>query len=257
MSWFKLQQHVEPYLIRIETQQGSGTGFLFAYNPTDTLAAIATAAHVIDDAHEWKQPIKLIHNKTGQMAFVTEDMRVVFVDNKRDSAVILVAKSLLPLPTTTFPLADSAKFKKVGVELGWTGFPSVAYPNLCFFTGRVSSFLGRQDCYLIDGVAINGVSGGPVFCELKDGNPEIVGIISAYMPNRSGNTPGLLRAQDITYFDSTLKTLRSLHEAKEKEKSQDQKAATTASAGSPASPAEQSEPEQSDAQQVAPPDSQR
>lgn len=262
MSWHQLQQKIEPYLIRIETQQGSGTGFLFAYNPTDTLTAIATAAHVIDEAHEWKQPIKLIHNQTGEMAFVSEDMRVVLVDNKRDSAIILVAKNLLPLPNTTFPLADSSKFKKVGIELGWTGFPSVAYPNLCFFSGRVSSFLERQECYLIDGVAINGVSGGPVYCELKEGNPEIVGIISAYMPNRSGNTPGLLRAQDITHFDSTLKTLRSLHEAKEKEKSQDQKAAsapvaTTESAGSPVSPVKQSEPEQSDAQQVAPPDSRR
>lgn len=228
MTWHNLQNKIEPHLIRIETQQGSGTGFLFAYNPENTFAAIATAAHVIDEAHEWKQPIKLIHHKTGEMTFVTEGMRVVFVDSKRDSATILIPKGLLPLPEETFPIADSSKFKKVGVELGWTGFPSVAYPNLCFFSGRVSCFLSAQDCYLIDGVAINGVSGGPVFSELADGSLEIVGIISAYMPNRSGNTPGLLRAQDITPFDVALKTLKSLHEAKEKEKSRDQEAAMTA-----------------------------
>jgi hypothetical protein len=226
MTWNVLQKKINPYLIRIETQQGSGTGFLFAYNPGGALAAIATAAHVIDEAHDWKQPIKLIHHETGQVAFVTEEKRVVFIDRNRDAATILVGKDMLPFPKATIPLADSSKFWTVGTELGWTGFPSVAYPNLCFFSGRISCFLSQQDCYLIDGVAINGVSGGPVFCELSDDTLEIVGIISAYMPNRSGNTPGLLRAQDITPFDDTLKTLQSLHDAKKREKSRDQAAAS-------------------------------
>ena len=227
MSWHGLQEKIQPYLIRIETQQGSGTGFLFAYNPTKNFAAIATAAHVIDTAHEWKQPIKLIHHQSGKMAFVSHEVRAVIVDLRLDSATILVPTNTLPFPEETLPLADSSKFTKVGVELAWTGFPSVAYPNLCFFSGRVSCFLESDNCYLIDGVAINGVSGGPVYYEKADGNPEMVGIISAYMPNRSGNTPGLLKAQDITSFDETLKQLRSLHEAKEKEKSKDQEEASS------------------------------
>lgn len=225
MSWNLLQQKIEPYLIRIETQQGSGTGFLFAYNPTGILAAIATAAHVIDYAHDWKQPIKLIHDATGEIAFVTEEQRVVFLNQSRDAATILVSKDILPFPKTVFPIADSTKYRAVGSELAWTGFPSVAYPTLCFFSGCVSAFLVSQDCYLIDGVAINGVSGGPVFCERPDNTPEIVGIISAYMANSSGNTPGLLRAQDITPFVETLNTLKSMHEAKEREKIKDQMAA--------------------------------
>lgn len=239
MSWYQLQKKIEAYLIRIETQQGSGTGFLFAYNPTNTLAAIATAAHVVSEAHEWKQPIKLIHHNSGEVAFVTEDMRVVLIDENRDAATILTAKNLLSLPHETFPLADSSKYKKVGVELAWTGFPSVAYPNLCFFSGRVSCFLESQDCYLIDGVAINGVSGGPVFCEIEKNTAELVGIISAYMPNRSGNTPGLLRAQDITPFDLALKTLTSMHEAKQKEKIRDEAAANAPQTGAavPSNPA--------------------
>ena len=224
MSWNLTQKKIQPYLVRIETQQGSGTGFLFAYNPSGALAAIATAAHVIDNAHEWKQPIKLIHDATGDVAFVTEDQRVVFLNQSKDAATILIPKGTLPLPEETLPLADSTTFRSVGVELAWTGFPSVAYPTLCFFSGRISAFLKNQDCYLIDGVAINGVSGGPVYYELADNTPEIVGIISAYMPNRAGNTPGLLRAQDITPFDETLKNLKSLHEAKEKEKARDQEA---------------------------------
>ncbi|MCA9233421.1 MAG: trypsin-like peptidase domain-containing protein [Planctomycetales bacterium] len=224
MTWSKVQKKIKPYLIRIETQQGSGTGFLFAYNPTGSLAAIATAAHVIDHAHDWKQPIKLIHDETGKVAFVGEDQRVVFLNQTRDAATILVPKGTLPFPDTTFPIADSASYRAVGSELAWTGFPSVAYPTLCFFSGRVSAFLMQQDCYLIDGVAINGVSGGPVFCEKTSETPEIVGIISAYLPNRSGDTPGLLRAQDITPFVETLSTLQSMHEAKEREEAKAQNA---------------------------------
>jgi hypothetical protein len=49
--------------------------------------------------------------------------------------------------------------------------------------------MGRDNCcksvfYLIDGVAINGVGGGPVFAALKNDQPQLLGTISAYMPNR-------------------------------------------------------------------------
>ena len=57
MSWNVLQKKIQPYLIRIETQQGSRTGFGFDFNSGRGIAAIATAAHVIDRAHEWKQSI--------------------------------------------------------------------------------------------------------------------------------------------------------------------------------------------------------
>ncbi len=218
MSWGSIRDNLLPHIVRIETQAGSGTGFLVGYNPEGTLAAIATAAHVIRHAHEWQQPIKLTHHKTESSVFLAHNDRAVLIDYKRDAATILIHNGALELPDTAFQLLDCTKYRRVGYELGWMGFPSVAAPNLCFFKGTVSAFLMDEDCYLIDGVAINGVSGGPVFSELKDGLPEIVGIISAYLPNMSGNTPGLLRAQDITPFDLALKTLKSMYEAKEKEK---------------------------------------
>ncbi len=218
MSWGSIRDELLPHIVRIETQAGSGTGFLVGYNPEGTLAAIATAAHVIRHAHEWQQPIRLTHHKTESSVFLTPSDRAVLIDYKRDAATILIHNDTLKLPDAAFPLIDCTKYRRVGYELGWMGFPSVAFPNLCFFKGTVSAFLMDEDCYLIDGVAINGVSGGPVFSELKTGSPEIVGIISAYLPNMSGNTPGLLRAQDITPFDHALKTLKSMYEAKEKEK---------------------------------------
>ncbi len=52
MAWHALHKKLKPYLVRIETQSGSGAGFLFAYNATQTIAAIATAAQFVDDAHD-------------------------------------------------------------------------------------------------------------------------------------------------------------------------------------------------------------
>ncbi len=222
MHWHKAYEEIVPHVVRIETPTGSGTGFLFGYNATNTIAAIATAAHVIDQEYEWKQPIKLIHDASSTEVFLTDSDRVIFIDRKRDSASILISADKLPLPKAVLPLMDGTKVKRVGVELAWVGYPSVAYPELCFFTGCVSAFLNHDDCYLIDGVAINGVSGGPVFASIAEGHPELVGSISAYMPNRIGSTtlPGLLRAQDISPFHETLKTIKSLDEARKKEQEQ-------------------------------------
>ena len=76
----------------------------------------------------------------------------------------------------------------------------------------------QDDSYLIDGVAINGVSGGPVFVSQK-GLPELIGSVSAYILNRQqGDTlPGLLRAQDVSPFYQTINTFRSFDEAQEKQ----------------------------------------
>ncbi|RQT10393.1 serine protease [Burkholderia contaminans] len=219
MSWHASNKKIRPYVVRIETPNNVGTGFLFAYNDTKTVAAIATASHVVDEAHDWKLPIKVTHHESGEQIFLRDEERVIFVDREHDSASILIEGGSLPFPKETLPLIEKDKYAKVGVELGWVGFPSVAHPELCFFAGHVSAFISNQDCYLIDGVAINGVSGGPVFNDRADDPPRIVGIISAYLPNQTEDKtlPGLLRAQDISPFYNTLKTLGSLGEAREKE----------------------------------------
>ena len=219
MAWHNLFSTIEPYLIRIETPAGSGTGFLFGFNANQTIAAIATAWHVVAHEYEWKSPIKLIHHKSNKELFLPDEDRVILLDRRRDSASILLPSTQLPFPKQVLPLIDPTKVKKEGVEVGWVGFPSVAYPKLCFFSGPISAFLEDDDCYLIDGVAINGVSGGPVFAAHVDGGPQIIGSVSAYMLNRVGGStlPGLLRAQDISPFQKTLKTFRTLDEARKKE----------------------------------------
>lgn len=211
-----------PYVFTVETPNGSGTGFFFAYNETRTIVAVATAAHVVERAFDWRLPIKLRHHVSQKEVFLDHGERVVLLDRQRDSASIMFQRARLAdlaLPDDPPDMIDPTKYKRIGSEVGWVGYPSVAFPHLCFFTGRISGFITSDDAYLIDGVAINGVSGGPVFAEGGSDKLHVIGTVSAYLPNRvrGDALPGLLRSQDITAFQETIKTIRSLDEARRKQ----------------------------------------
>ena len=250
MSLTKTYEAVESYIVKIETTSGSGTGFFFAYNESKGLIGIATALHVVDDVEEWRLPLKIVHVKKKVEVFLSHSDRVILVDYKRDSAVILVpTKTLtdagLPVPPAMLPVMPSSRFKPSGYGLAWAGYPAIASRTLCLFQGSVSAFNPDNDSYYIDGVAINGVSGGPVFDE-KDNAPEIVGIVSAYHYNRQsgGNFPGLLMAHDATHLNKTIEKLKNLDEAKKKaaEAASQQKLQQAQSSSGPSEPA-QTKPE--------------
>jgi hypothetical protein len=124
----------------------------------------------------------------------------------------------MPLPTETLSLVDKDKFIKPGVEIGWLGFPALPRADLCFFSGRISAYIGEISAYLVDGVAINGVSGGPAFW-LGVKTPYAVGIVSAYIPNRATGEvlPGVAVVRDATQFHDLVQRFRSFDEAKKQE----------------------------------------
>jgi len=251
MSWHRVYSKVEPYIVSIGTPDGSGTGFLFAYNADGSIAAFATAAHVVAHAYDWKHPIKIRHYQSKHEFFITDDNRVILIDRQRDSASILVRVKHVEeanLPKETLPLQAPGMMMKVGVELGWAGFPAIAYPSLCMFTGRVSAYLGRSNSYLIDGVAIHGVSGGPVVSDKLQAAPQLIGTVSAYMPNRVGGDalPGLLRVQDVAAFHSAIEQIKSFDEAQAQQ--QEQAAKESQEQQAQGTPAVDPQPEQKDGQ---------
>jgi hypothetical protein len=218
MNWSECQNKVLPFVFLIETPDGSGSGVFYAYNRDKSMIAIATAAHVIEHAEDWKLPIKLRQHTTGKSRFLKDSERVVFLDRRRDSASIIIANDGFDLPETPLSMMAADKYMPIGSEVGWLGYPGIAQPHLCFFTGPISSFIQGEDSYLIDGVAINGVSGGPVFACLQEDNPKLLGTVSAYMLNRVRGEalPGLLRSQDLTSFHEAIKTITSVDDAREK-----------------------------------------
>lgn len=218
MNWDDIVKKVSPHIVRIETQSGHGSGFLFLYNDTKTWCGVATALHVLYHADKWKQPIQIYHSESRKTLFLKEDKRVITTDWDTDSAVLLFEIGDFPLPQNLIPLLPSSSPLSIGLEVGWLGFPAIESFTLCFFSGIVSARQDFRKAYLIDGVAINGVSGGPVLYSTGTEGIQFIGTVNAYKANRvTGETlPGLLIAQDVSHFHDVLQQVRSQDEANKK-----------------------------------------
>lgn len=215
MNWDQVVNKVSPYIVKIETPSGHGTGFLFLYNEDKTWCGIATAAHVVDYAEKWQQPIRVIHHATQKSELLKPEQRAIFIDWNTDSAVILFLKGDFSFPDTPISLLPAESPIGLGVEVGWLGFPGIAADTLCFFAGNISARQEFRKAYLVDGVAINGVSGGPVLYSSGTEGVQIVGTVSAYHANRATGEalPGLLIAQDVSHFHDVANRVRSVDEA--------------------------------------------
>lgn len=210
---------MEPYVVKILTPSASGTGFLVALTGNKQLIGIATATHVID-SHYWEQPIRIEHFKSGKTVFLNHADRFVEVNYTTDTGSIILPRGDLPVPEVTLPVISEGEHLKVGVEVGWVGFPAIAPTNLCFFSGTISSWVQDHGFYFVDGVAINGVSGGPAFSINKENEVQIIGVVSAYVPNRAtgAQLPGLCVIRDVAPLQTMIKELTNLEQAKQQEK---------------------------------------
>lgn len=223
MNWNAIVDKVAPYVVKIETPGGHGTGFLCLYNQDKSFLGIATARHVIAEADEWQQPLRIRHFPTQTTQFFKESDRTILSDADTDSAVILISSGGdLKLPEDTIPLFPTSIPLPIGTEVGWLGFPAIAAHTLCFFSGSISARQEWRHAYLIDGVAINGVSGGPVLYLTETSGVNIVGTVSAYVGNKiTGATlPGLAIARDVSHFHDMISMIKNLDEAKEKKQEQ-------------------------------------
>jgi len=215
MEWHEGINALQPHLVHISTPRGSGTGWLVSVSTTTDLCAIATAAHVVDYAHFWEEPIRILHPASGTSVLFRANERAIHLESSLDSAAIVIHRGELPLPAATLKLIEPGYYIKAGVEIGWLGYPAVHQSNACFFSGRVSYYNESRQQYLVDGVAINGVSGGPTFRMLLN-EPELIGIVSAYIANRATgeSLPGVAVIQNVAQFYDIAQRFRSLDEAK-------------------------------------------
>ncbi|MDD5289830.1 MAG: serine protease [Patescibacteria group bacterium] len=223
MMWFEALQIIRPYIFQILTPTGRGTGFQISYYPNKKLCGVATAYHVVQHAEKWGEPIELIHNDSKKKIMLQEKERVIFIHPEQDLAFILFNATAdaeeLPVKPDSLKLIDPEKTLKQGVELGWCGFPAIApFGELCFFSGYVSCCVKKDDFYLVDGVAINGISGGPAFwLTFNTSELKVCGVVSAYIPNRATGEPlpGLCMVTSVEQYQKELKSLKSLDEAAE------------------------------------------
>jgi hypothetical protein len=212
MLWQEAVEAVEPYVVRLSTPEHAGSGFLFAVAAEGGICGFATAAHALAHASAWEQPVRIEHAASGFERLLRPTERSIVIDEETDTAAIVFVRDDFPLPESLLEMTPESLAFRVGVEVGWVGFPSVARDRLCFFSGRISSWNEDQKTYLVDGVAVNGVSGGPAFHVDEDGRPVLLGVVSAYLPNKAAGVvlPGLSVIQHIGHLEKWVRSLRSL-----------------------------------------------
>lgn len=219
IDWQDAVEMIKPHVVKILTPQGWGTGFLIANSRSHGLCGIATAAHVVNHAHFWEEPIRVEHYASGDSLVVRHTARsILLAEGGQDTAAIVFDPQTLPLPDRPLELTPEGHYLKIGNPVGWVGFPVIAPIQLCFFGGRASAWLESDSTYLIDGVAVNGVSGGPAF-SLAGPGMMVIGAISAYRANRATGEalPGLAVVTDVAQFHGVINSFKSLEAAKEQE----------------------------------------
>lgn len=188
-EWAAAFAEIKKHVYLIETPRASGTAFLFSAEINTHFIAVVTAYHTISQAHRWREPIRIIHITSGKDTFLQHDERYIFEDQRKDIALLILYRNMLQVPSARLRSIPDDRVLREGVQIGWCGFPCVAPRVLCFFNGYISAWLPDEEAYLVDGVAINGVSGGPAFRLIEDEKPSLIGLVTEYRPNFSNGSP--------------------------------------------------------------------
>ncbi len=199
-TWHQAANWVMAHVVKIETPDRQGTGFFVEPPPSAPPSSlfIITAYHIVDHAYEWRELIRISHIASGKQYLLDPAARGIKTAPGRDQAIIRFSTDDLQLPAPPLAFQQRDMYYVPGNEVGWLGFPAVASSSLCFFHGFVSAWLQSEEAYLVDGVAINGVSGGPAFVNDK-GNITLIGLVTEYHPNLATGTalPGLSLVRSI------------------------------------------------------------
>ena len=199
VNWSNAVSEMSNHVVKVEAGPTYGSGFLIP-SPVkkDGHVSILTAWHVVKDAYERMLPIKITQFSTGRFDVVIPMASTVMFAQDRDQAIVhFDSQQLTPPIEMTFLKKDM--HYKPGVKIGWLGLPNIAPETVCFFKGCISAYIESREVYLVDGVSIHGVSGGPVFHVGDDDKIVVAGVVTNYYPNnQNGATlPGLAGFQTI------------------------------------------------------------
>jgi hypothetical protein len=181
---YEVAERVAKATFRVYTSRSMGTAFLLMLGKGKDggySAVLATAWHVVEDVV--RGTTLRVCDQFGKEIARSQDrnITVIQIGKGLDSAVVVItSKDEIFSQDLLLPLVPFDAQLRVGTEIGWMGYPGIVEPELCFFQGHVAGSLKNPYGYLVDGVAINGVSGGPVF----DDRCQLAGLVSAYLPNR-------------------------------------------------------------------------
>ena len=258
MEWHQVFDKIQDHIVKIITPKDCGTGFLIGASNNNKMKCVATAAHVTNyaeqrrlpiriqhtihairekeifldykamergdirlTAEQWNRPIRIQHAIREKESFLEHKDRAILSDQNKDTSLVFFENVELELPDDPLPLITEDRYVRVGVDVGWIGFPAISPANLCFFNGRISSWIEKEEeaYYLVNGVAIKGVSGGPAFNQTGG----ILGLVTNYIHihNQTDgiSMPGLCVIRDISHARETAEKFKSVSEAQKKKES--------------------------------------
>jgi hypothetical protein len=198
LPWDKVVDRVTPIVFRVYAGRSAGTAFVVALGAERetslNCAILATADHVLAASVDTADKVRLVSADRSKVVDAdVDEVRIQPLGPKIHDTMLILVKSMHHIldQSHILPMLQWDTMMPKGASIGWMGFPGITEPELCFFQGHVSGHLSEPPTYLIDGVAINGVSGGPAF----DNRCHLVGLVSAYIPNRVNQhttLPGLM-----------------------------------------------------------------
>jgi hypothetical protein len=211
-TWALLAKKFEKIIFRIEVEEEGGTGFLISKSVKEnglTALMIITAAHVIEKGiNDSSKLVRVISDK--EEVIFTNKVNKIYIIHlgpiEMDIGLVLVEDINIDIKSDDLqPLLPYSYIPERGAKVGWLGYPGIVWPELCFFEGVISGYLNEKGTYLVDGVAINGVSGSPVFND----QGLIFGFVTEYLPNideKQRLLPGLMSIVPTGIVDKWMST---------------------------------------------------
>lgn len=143
----------------------------------------ATAWHVVEDIAGSDESLYMIAADGKTVCEAKAGCYAIFPLGSEafDTALVMVrSPEEIVSQSDLLPIFGPESQMPRGTEIGIVGFPGIVGSEFCFFKGMISGYLHDPPTYLVDGVAINGVSGGPAF----DNRAQVIGLVSSYIPNQ-------------------------------------------------------------------------
>ena len=210
LPWDEISRLTEKVVFLVELGTTTGTCFAVSISPAknkkNKIYTFATAWHVIEKLTHSNKPIKLTTADKSKAYEIMHDRYEIFREGPKElDTGIIEVETEMPLVSkkNLLPMLDFDELLPRGSEIAAVGFPGLANEEFCFFRGVVSGYGKRPPSYLVDGVVLNGVSGGPAV----DQRARIIGLVSSYLPNRiDRNTtlPGLTTLIPISSIRSLM-----------------------------------------------------
>jgi len=231
-GWADAATMVRDFVVKIEAPDSYGTGFLINYKDMPDKSRkliIATAYHVVEHADKWFEVIK-IKKDDVEVPFFPQEREVLTLESRDLALVVIDAIEGFTFPDEPLAPINTKEILPPGFPVGWCGYPNIADDHKCFFAGHLSAPIDESGDYFVDGVVIHGVSGGPAFIHVDD-HVSLIGLISAYLPNRvAGDAlPGMTVVRSVNPFTEFFAKENRLE--KKRVKRQEQKTASRTKRG--------------------------